>query len=240
MGKKEQEQIESILKNSVNKIDKESFDKRWNAIELELDFDRSESEIVESRVPVLAGQGVNGINSNDRQSKSKKNIITIIACSFLILLLAIILPIYLNKKEQSYFSPTDLLGEVVTEDEFHIGVSDSGIELVDLTNFNCQEFSLLKTNAGEVQGGNFSINNDIENEIVNVSFFSKLVQIPNYDFTDPEIYKLNEIDIQFKKIDNNDNVFQYKAYARYKEVTYKLDYYCLTDNILEFFNDFFI
>lgn len=238
MKDKDQERIEMLLQKSIKKHDVEPFQERWDAIESELDFDNCENKVVEEKASILVGLGVDSNSCNDRPPINKKSVF-ILTFVCLILVLAIILPICLNKKEQSYFSPTDLVGEVVTEDEFYEGIEKSGINLVDLTKYQCQEFSLLKTNSGEIHGGNLSINDDIKNEIVKVSFFSKFVSVPNYDFTDPEICKLNNLEIQYKKIDNEEDVVQYKAYAKYREVTYKLDYYCLTDNLLDFFNNFF-
>lgn len=241
MGDKDQERIEALLKKQVNKGELAPFEERWETIKSELDFDRREEGIIEEQVPLLVKQGVGGGNDNyDRQPLNKLKLISIITSIFLIIVLSIVLPIILNKKEQSYFSPADLVGEVVNEVGFYDCIEKSGIELVDLTKFHCQEFSLLKTTSGDVHGGFFSVNNEMTNEIIKVSFFSKFVKVPNYDFAEPETYNKNGAVVHYKKLDNNEEVVQYQAYAKFKDVTYKLDYYCTTDNILEFFSNFFI
>ncbi len=241
MGDKEQERIESLLKKRVNKGELAPFEERWETIKSELDFDRREEGIIEEQVPILVRQGARGGSDNyDRLPLNKVKLISIITSIFLIMVLSIVLPIIINKKERSYFLPADLAGEVVTEVGFYEGIEKSGIELVDLTRFHCQEFSLLKTTSGDVHGGFLSVNNEMTNEIVKVSFFSKFVKVPNYDFTEPETYNKNGAIVYYEKLDNNEEVVQYQAYAKFKDVTYKLDYYCITDNVLEFFNNFFI
>lgn len=238
MQDKEQQKIETILKNSANEIQMKPFDERWKDIESKLDFESGTQAAME-KVPALAAQGANGYSFNGRLTGNAIKIIVIVTCIFMVLALAIILPICLSENEQSYFTPTELSAEVVTEDNFYSGIRESKIDLVDLTKYQCQDFSLLKTESGEVHGGNFSVYNKNDNEIVKVIFFSEFVKAPNYDFSEPEIYKLGNVEIQYKMLEGNEDGFHYNAYAIYKGVTYKIDYFCLTDNVLNFFDNFF-
>lgn len=239
MDIKEQEQIESILKKSADSLEMKPFAERWEEIKSELEFDRGEKISINEQVPILAGQSnVNG-EFSDKPLYSKKKFIVLSVCLFLVTIMAIFIPIsvYKSKPEPVYFDPTDLIGEIVSEDVFFEGIKNSNISLVDLNEYNCEEFTLLKSASGEVQGGKFSFTD--ENRLVYVTFYSTSVQVSKKDYNGAEKYQLANTEILYKRCDGDTELIEYKALTEHKNIIYELDYLSFSDDIITFFDGFF-
>lgn len=237
MDNKDKEQIEDVLKKSAKGIEMKPFADRWKDIENRLEFDRDEKIVIKEQVPVLAVQ--NNANESKKSLNNKNKILVLSICLFLILFLAIFIPISLRKSEPVYFGPNDLINEFVTEEVFFEEVKSSKIDLVDLNKYSCEEFTLLKSASGEVQGGKFSFNDEERLLLVYVSFYSNSVIISEDDFSESEKYELDDTKILYKRTDDGSELIEYKVLAKHNNVTYELNYLSLSDNLIEFFDEFF-
>lgn len=88
------------------------------------------------------------------------------------------IPISLRNNEPTYFGPTDLIHETVDEATFFEHINKSKIDIVDITNYECDDYTLFKTDTGEIQGGAFLINDEENAALINVNFYSSVVIIP--------------------------------------------------------------
>lgn len=237
MDNKENEQIENILKKSAEAIEMSPFAARWEDIEDRLELDRGDKVIVKEQVPVLA------VQSNTTESKepvdNKKKIWILFIGLFFIILLAIIIPLSLQKTEPVYFGVSDLVHETVNEDKFFDEIQKSGIEIVNIEGYQCEDYNLLKTDRGEVQGGSFVIIDEDNSTVVHIIFYSPLVIVPDNEFIGADKYVIDNTQISYKRMDENTELIEYKALTKYHNVTYELEYLSLSDNVLEFFDGFF-
>lgn len=240
MDNKDREQIENILKKSAEDFEMKPFAERWKDIENRLEFDRNEKEVVKEQIPVLAMQN-NSVGETNKKPIDNKLKITILSiCLFLVIILAILIPVSFRNTEPVYFAPADLKQEVVTENIFFESINGSNIDLVNLDEYSCDGFTLLKSESGETQGGRFSINDEENVAIIDVTFYSSSVIVSYDDFTEAQKYNFDSTEILYKKLfEAGAELIEYKALAKHKNVIYELDYMSLTDNVLEFFNEFF-
>lgn len=237
MDNKENEQIENILKKSAEGIEMKSFAARWEDIEDRLEFDRGEKVVIKEQVPILAAQS----NTTEGKSpiNSKKKILILSICLFFIIFLAIIIPLSLPKTEPAYFGPPDLMHETVKEDKFFDEIKKSKIGIVNIEGYQCEDYTVLKTDAGEVQGGSFVINDEDNFAVIHITFYSSLVIVPDNEYVDADKYNIDNTEISYKKAEGNTELIEYNAFAKHNNVTYKFEYLSLTDNVLEFFDEFF-
>lgn len=238
MDYKKNEQIENILKKSAEEIKIKPFADRWKNIESRLDFNRGEGTIIEEKVPVLATQNTGSVDSDNRSSGIKRNIIFIVLCLCFVIILAILVPVFVKKSEPAYFEPSELIYGFVSEEEFYETVKNSGIDIVDINRYEYEEFSLLKTVSGEIHGGKFSINDMDNMMIIQVTFYSSSVIISDTEFINANKHQISDTEILYKKLENDD-LIQYKAFAKHNNVTYLIEYMSLADNLLDFLDQFF-
>lgn len=237
MDNKENEQIENILKKSVSEIEIKPFEERWESIESRLEFDRGEKFVIKEQVPVLATQS----NASDggKPINNKSKILVLSISLFFIILLAIVIPLSLHKSEPVYFELSDLAHETVDKDTFSDAIKKSKIGIVSIADYQCEEYTLLKTETGDVQGGSFVINEKDNFAVVHVTFYSSLVIVPDTEFIDADKYTIDKTEISYKKIEDSTELIEFKALAKHNNVTYELKYLSLTDNVTEFFDRFF-
>lgn len=238
MDKKENEQIENILNDKAKIIETKSFEERWQKIESKLEFDSKQKEFVEEEIPVLAIQGAEGAKFHNNHFNYKIKIITIL-CFFIAIILAIIVPLSLRSSEPVYFDPDELIQELVSEDIFYESIEKSKLDIVSLSKYKSEEFSLLKSNSGTVCGGKFIINDEDNLALINVTFYSSEVQVSNAEYNNAEKYSLNNTEIYYKRIGENTELVEYIALAKHKKITYELEYLSFYENITGFFAEFF-
>ncbi|MCM1438728.1 MAG: hypothetical protein NC131_05890 [Roseburia sp.] len=239
MDRKGNEEIENILKDKAKIIETKSFKERWQKIESKLEFNSEQKEFVEEEIPVLAIQGAEGAKFPNKQFNYKSKIILITLCFVIAIILAIIIPLSLRRLEPVYFEPDELIQELVSEDTFYESIEKSKLDIISLSKYNSEEFSLLKSNLGTVCGGKFVINDEYNLALVNVTFYSSEVQISNFEYNDVDNYTLPNTEIYYKKINENSELVEYIALAKHKNITYELEYLSFNENITVFFDEFF-
>lgn len=239
MDKKENEQIENILKDKAKIIETKSFEERWQKIESKLEFDSKQKEFVEEGIPVSAIQGAESAKFPNKQFNYKSKIIVITLCFVIAIILAIIVPLSLRSSEPVYFDPDELIQELVSEDIFYESIEKSKLDIVSLSKYKSEEFSLLKSNSGTVCGGKFIINDEYNLALINVTFYSSEVQVSNAEYNNAEKYSLNNTEIYYKRIGENTELVEYIALAKHKKITYELEYLSFHENITGFFAEFF-
>lgn len=237
MDNNEKDKIEDILKKSASEIEIRPFEERWASIESRLEYDGGEKVVIKEQVPVLATQS--NVTEGKKPINNKSKILVLSICLFFIILLSIIIPIGLRKTEPVYFDLTDLVHETVDENTFSDEIQRSKISIVSIEGYQCEDYTLLKTEIGDVQGGSFVINDEDNFAVVHITFYSSLVIVPNNEFIDADKYTIDKTEISYKKTEDSTELIEYKALAKHSNVTYELEYLSLTDNVLEFFDRFF-
>jgi hypothetical protein len=237
---KENEQIENILKKSAEEIELKPFSERWQDIENRLEFDNGEKVVIKEQVPILSMQNNTSEDFSKKPADNKIKIFVWSICLLLVAVLVILIPISFHKTEPVYFGPDDLTSEIVSKEMFWSEITKSKIDIVDMDGYECEDYALLKTEIGEVQGGTFIINDDENLALINVTFYSSSVIISNEDFIESDKYNIDNTVISYYRLEDNIDLFEYEVLANHKNVTYELKYLSVTDNILEFFNKFFV
>ena len=135
----ENKDIEKKLKNSASKIEMKDFSERWENVGTRIGLYDDGKENVLYKEPVWAAS--DGVNV--KVSYRLKSSWTIVVAALLIIgiMLAIVLHIVLREDDYGYFNYYELTEKIVSEDEFDNKIADSGLNTVNISDY---EFSLYK------------------------------------------------------------------------------------------------
>lgn len=134
----------------------------------------------------------------------------------------------------------------VQEDEFYDDLKGNQINCVDFSDYYVESYALLQTNELQTKGGGIDAY-DNPNEltmILVIRFFDSSVMIKEEHYSDYNLsYTINGADIQYKLAEHStgDGVeaYNYLIKAKYRDVTYLIDYTSLSDDVIIFFNNLF-
>ena len=229
--------IERILKDSANKTELMPSEERWNRIKDRLDMQVKVEEPVLQEVTVAASAG----NANKNLFNSARGRVTfgfIVFCVCLILCLAIVLPIYFSRPgEHRYMDEEDLIYTICSDDEFFEAIKQNKFQVVNFTSYKLTDVHLLKTEESIVLGGGFS--SETDGAIFSLTFLSNSVLIKDDDYMNYKEYTVSDTNIQYISLNDEDGTVSYKALAKRKGVTYKIEYTAVEDNVFAFFDEFF-
>ena len=167
------------------------------------------------------------------------------ACLTLVCCVGLIIGLYVWPKETVYFHPGSL-GETLMEDldQFEAELAKVGIFPVDFSRYEVSACALLQTNETlETKGGAVSIGYDLENPVylADVNFYDRTVAVRENYLNYEHYFTVNSAQIWYdvKEYDETDGYRVYAVTAKYKNLTYVMEYAVFTDDIEEFLTGFF-
>lgn len=220
MNRKE---VEKKIEETINKVEAPDFEEVWQRIEPEIE------------------------KSHKRRFSWKKWLpMAVTACAVIICAVAIPTIIYSQKEPEEKYYSSQLVVDVVEEGTFYTALASAGIECVDFSEFYIEDYQLFVTESKIVKGGLLSNILDDEEEptcLLTVEFFDSTVEID----TDRAEYSLtyrteSGAEIRYELTEHaegEEEAFNYLIEASWKNVTYLIDYVAFTDNVIEFFDNFF-
>ncbi len=228
--------IENELKNSADKITVKSYSKRRDNIKDRIFPDGNGREV--SAADAVLATSVGTVAGNP---VSKKRNIFIAVLSLVlgcILTLAIVLPLTLNKSEPTYLDPGELKNNIVDQGQFYEQVDKAGLEIVDLSAYELYSFLIITPilNEDEVKGGSVTGYGDRFN--IDVSFYDKTVVMPAEYLKYKGRYYVGGTEIYYET-EFGEEVYDTKAFVRYKDISYVIRYISLDDDVSDVFENLF-
>lgn len=176
--------------------------------------------------------------------KSKRNFkkwLPMVLASAAVVVCLIISPIVINSLKptpEEVFYSDELNLQSVLSQEMIDGLSQASIFSVDLTKYTIDLCKLLITEDNIVKGATFMMYG--ETALVNMYLYDKTVDLKLeleklYDST----CKINTADVHYKFKQENNGMFEYDVYAVHNNVQYVMQYTGLSNNLMEFLNNFF-
>lgn len=176
--------------------------------------------------------------------KSKRNFkkwLPMVLASAAVVVCLIISPIVINSlkpaPEEVYYADGLKLHDVSKEEMLN-GLSQEDIIHVDLSNYVIELCNLFLTEDNEVKGATFMMYG--ETAFANMYLYDKTVDLKLeieklYDST----CKINTANVHYKFKRENNGMFEYDVYAVHNNVQYVMQYTGLSNNLMEFLNNFF-
>ena len=176
--------------------------------------------------------------------KSKRNFkkwLPMVLASAAVVVCLIISPIVINSlkpaPEEVYYAD-GLITQNVMQVDMLDGLSQGSISHVDFAKYTLDGCKLLITEDNIVKGANFVMYSEIA--FATVKLYDKTVDLKLeleklYDST----CKINTANVHYKFKRENNGMFEYDVYAVHNNVQYVMQYTGLSNNLMEFLNNFF-
>ena len=228
--------IEQNLKESADRIKTKDFSERWKDISGRIQtVSEVDKEVIKDAV-LLEASGV-----NTSQSPVRKNFIISICALFLIfaVILAIVLPIVLNRNESpSYLNPDQLTYKKMSKDEFYTELKNSDIELVDISKFEINVYYLGYTDEMEIAGGIVEALDEADDIIAEIYFYKDIV-VSTFDVgSESKEYVTNGIIVEYATV-IDEEFYNSKAKATKNKIIYNISCLALEEDISSFFEKLF-
>lgn len=233
----EDKDIEQMLKDSADKIKMKDFSERWEAISDRIQAGQSCEckETVQSAVLVAP-------NSKTVTEDTFKKKIIISICSLfaaVLICLAILLPVVLNKKkEPTRYLFNSLLNSQVTGSEFFDAVDNSDLVLIGLSGYELNAYTLYHTPDNNLVGGKIELNEEEFGALVELAFYKYNVTSKFEVGTEYEEYTVNGYKIIYNT-ENSEDFYTTKAKATKGNMVYDLNVTSLDDNLTSLFDKLF-
>ena len=180
----------------------------------------------------------------EKKFKWKKWLPTIMA-SAVIVLCAVLSPIIINAlkpaptppPEEVYFTDDLSKEQVPFEDAFN-GLAQANITHVDMSEYSFMDTSLYYTEDRKVKGAKVTFYNS--SFFAEMSFYDKSVDLNlNTDDLYDSTCKINSTDVLYKLKQATAGAYDYSLFAVHNNVQYIIEYTGVTDNLMDFLNEFF-
>lgn len=144
-----------------------------------------------------------------------------------------------SPQEKIYLNE-ELVSTIVTEKEMLDGLSNASIAHVDLSEYIIVDSYLFLTEETEVKGARLEFYNENPTTfLAKMKMYDKNVDLEiKIDLYDTNC-KVNSADVYYKFKSAESGFYEYSIYATCNNVQYVIEYSGVTDNVMEFLNEFF-
>lgn len=214
-----EKKTEEILAESVKKMQVEDFSAHWERIESRLDVAEKPA----------------------RKKKFSWRRFASVAASFILVIgLLAIFPSGIQQEEKTYADFDVLtLGMVTDESVFYEGMENCGLSFVDFSKNEVLSYGLYYSEEGQVRGGYAEYVNLDNMAYVILSMYEPTVVLDEEEYKGGTQYQTGDADIVYLPKDIMEGTVGYIALAKTPECIYAFRYAGATDNVLEYFDDFF-
>lgn len=227
--------IEEQLKTSADKITVKSFSERWDAIKERISIEERQQEVLTEN-SVLATS--DGTVTRSFGHKKRNTLIIVLSMIFsCILILSIVLPLTLQKKDTGFLIIDDLREKYVSEEQFYKDINDAGYETVNFSKFYVVSYLILTTADGDVKGGIVNVVNEDTGYISIITFYDRSVEVTESDLN-YNIYNFSGTEIKYNTR-FADEIYSTYAFTRYKDLYYQIQCDSVEDNCTLIFEEIF-
>lgn len=213
-----EKKTEEILAESVKKMQVEDFSAHWERIESRL-------EIAEKPA---------------RKKKFSWRRFASVAASFILVIgLLVIFPSGIRQEEKTYEDVDILFLKVESESVFYEGMKSCGLSFVDFSDKLVSFYKLYYSEEGQVRGGYVEYTDMDHMAYVTLSVYEPTVVLDEKQYKDGTQYQAGDVDIVYLPKNIMEGTVGYIALAKTPECIYAFIYAGATDNVLEYFDDFF-
>lgn len=213
-----EKRTEEILAESVKKMQVEDFSGHWERIESRLDV------------------------AETPQSKKKfswRRFVSVAASLILVIGLMAIFPSGIRQEEKAYEDADVLILNPATEDAFYEGMEACGLSFVDFSKNEVLSYKLYYSEEGQVRGGYVECVDMDHMAYVVLSIYEPTVVLDEEEYKDGMQYQTGDADIVYLPKNVMQGTVGYIALAKTPECIYEFVYSGATDNVLEYFDNFF-
>ncbi len=241
----DEREIENELKKEADRTEMESFSSRFEKIQQRERAEQLlEQETVKETIPEL----INGSEpDNARRAPNKTLIISIAFAVLCLLVLAIVLPLTLNKKPPIGFGKgeSSLYSRVTTEKEFYCELQAVGIAVPDLSECEVESYGLiLLTEDDTVKGGRVGYYDGRNNSFVTLEIYSADVEVKigTNDFDNKcETVTIQGTTVQYLIVESDEEgAYRMLATASNNKYNYQFEIISDDENILSVFEALFV
>ena len=236
----EQNDLEKELKEEAKKIKAKSFSERWTIIKSKINNVEPvtrEEQLIDVPATVSAGGGVN-TTSSKYDLKRKRLIVGIsLAVLFCLIILAVVLPFSLTPdRGMRFYEIGDLRIDNVDEDTFYDAFEETGLNIVDFSNYESTSYAIYYSSDSAVKGG--IVEADSDNYFLTIKIYTPDVNVDTLFDDEHEVYN-GVIDINYHTEYVND-IYNTIGQANYLGMRYVIEYMSLYDDVILLFNDIFV
>lgn len=229
--------IEKRLKESADKIEMKEFSERWEVIRERIVDERE----IGPKVPCAQKVAVTAVGGDNLHNNNTKKVSFAVGlcCLFLLIVMAIVLPLVLKKDNtKNYLALDELYSVNVTNEKFEAEINASGIKLLDFSNYNTVSHRLLYSSDGQLKGGYFDLADEECAVALTVLFHTDDVKTGIAFDADYKSTAVNSIKIDYETLENG-MLFYSNILVNKDEIIYEMRCISSTDNIIPVFEKLF-
>lgn len=211
-------ELESLLQKKADEIKMRDFSQVWENIKGEIQPTKKEKKV-----------------------SWKKWFPMVLASAVMVVCLALspVIIKSLTPPPEEVFYTEELSQQDVLKEDMLNSLMQAQIEHVNLNNYVVEGCKLLITETNLVKGASFAFHNDSYTFYAEMKICDKSVDLSGDLSTYDNTYKVNTADVQYKLKQESGGVYDYSVYANHNDVQYVIEYKGLSDNLIEFLNEFF-
>ena len=182
------------------------------------------------------------MNCNKKQKSILKNKFFLTFAPALLIICIALTPLIIKSLTpiEEVFYTDKLSIEMATPDEAFEELLSANITHVNLSEYSIVDAYLFYTEGLEVKGAHFEFFNENPTTfLAKMKLYDKSVDLRiNTDLYESNV-QVNTANVYYKFKSNSSGFYEYDIYATYNNVKYVIEYSGVTDNLMEFLNEFF-
>lgn len=230
-------EVEKQLKESAEDIKMEDFSERWGSIKQRIRVEKeSDSRVTSAQKIAVTDFGDYSVHNN---VVKKVSFAVGLCCLFLVIVLAIVLPLTLKKDETKRYLGIDELNSVnVSVEEFENELNVFGIKLFDYSDYTTSSHNLYYSKDGQLKGGYVDLLDEENAAALSVLFHTDDVKQTIELGSDSKTTVINSVQITYETLDNG-TLFSSKVLSNTGKIIYEIQCITITDNIIPIFEKLF-
>lgn len=230
-------EVEKQLKESAEYINMEDFSERWGNIKERIRVEKESNPAV----PCAQKIAVTDVGDYSMHNNNVKKVYFAVGlcCLFLVIVLAIVLPLILKKDETKRYLGIDELNSVnVSIEEFENELNVFGIKLFDYSDYTTSSHNLYFSKDGKLKGGYVDLLDEENAVALSVLFHTDDVKQTIELGSDSKTTVINSVQITYETSDNG-TFCSSKVLSNTGKIIYEIKCITLTDNIIPIFERLF-
>lgn len=221
----EQNELEKQLKEEAKRLKVKSFSERWDIIKSKINNVEPvtrEEQLIGVPAKVSSGVGVNTTSPNHALKRKRLIVGVSLAVLFCLIILAVFLPLSLTtNRGMKFYEAGDLRIDNVDEDVFCDVFEETGLNIVDLSDFEVSAYAIFYSTENTVKGGMVELFDEQTQTFAIISIYTSDVNV--YFNPDFEKLDLDNLEIYYSTIIESD-VYRTEAYSLTNDLKYYLNF----------------